>query len=403
MAILGRPCVLFNTQTHSRVFGLNPISSAGRRSRISLPSANEFNIFGPTKLGSEQLGLRSFRVSSGGGDSGGFRNSGGGGGGGGGDDGDNAGNWSLLSWYLSLLAEYPVMTKAVTSALLTLVGDMICQIVIDQVPSIDLKRTFRFTLLGLVLVGPTLHFWYLYLSKLVTIPGASGAFLRLLLDQFIFAPIFIGTFLSALLTLEGRPSHAIPKLQQEWFSSVLVNWQLWIPFQFFNFRFVPQQFQKNRYGYGENEGSSSVRTRSSFSDEPINEKPITSSNAGQLHPKPIFLRSTLLKMMSPRIIRRNSKEKEPVLFTGFANTVRMGPKFSETVKGKLSVGAKIIKNGGRDNIFRGMFCERSISVHSSSEGIIRFPYKLSIPVKKIKGAHESENMNNPAQKVGLLE
>ncbi|KAK2995688.1 hypothetical protein RJ640_000819, partial [Escallonia rubra] len=53
---------------------------------------------------------------------------------------------------------------------------------------------------------------YLYLSRLVTIPGASGAFLRLLLDQ-------------------------------EWFPSVLANWQLWIPFQFLNFRFVPQQFQ----------------------------------------------------------------------------------------------------------------------------------------------------------------
>lgn len=32
-------------------------------------------------------------------------------------------------------------------------------------------------------------------------------------------------------------------LLQEWFSSVLANWQLWIPFQFLNFRFVPQQFQ----------------------------------------------------------------------------------------------------------------------------------------------------------------
>ncbi|KAL3628977.1 hypothetical protein CASFOL_028023 [Castilleja foliolosa] len=252
MAILGRPCVVFNsvpitthlnTRAESRVLGFNPISSGSCRSKISLASANEFKIFGPTELGSGQLGLRSLRVSSGGGGGGGFGNSGGGGSGGGGDGGDNAGNWSLLSWYLSLLARYPVMTKAVTSALLTLVGDMICQIVIDQVPSLDLKRTFRFTLLGLVLVGPTLHFWYLYLSKLVTTPGASGALLRLILDQFIFAPIFIGTFLSSLLTLEGRPSQAIPKLQQEWFSSVLANWQLWIPFQFFNFRFVPQQFQ----------------------------------------------------------------------------------------------------------------------------------------------------------------
>ncbi|PIN24843.1 Peroxisomal membrane protein MPV17 [Handroanthus impetiginosus] len=135
------------------------------------------------------------------------------------------------------------MTKAFTSAFLTLVGDLICQLLIDQVPSFDTKRTFIFTLLGLVLVGPTLHFWYLYLSKLVTAPGASGAFFRLLLDQFLFAPIFIGIFLSTLVTLEGRPSLVIPKLQQEWFASVLANWQLWIPFQFFNFRFVPQQFQ----------------------------------------------------------------------------------------------------------------------------------------------------------------
>ncbi|KAL6579716.1 hypothetical protein OROMI_007740 [Orobanche minor] len=84
---------------------------------------------------------------------------------------------------------------------------------------------------------------YLSLSKIVTTPGASGAFVRLLLDQLLFAPTFIGIFLSALMTLEGRPSDVIPKLQQEWFSSVLANWQLWIPFQFFNFRFVPQQFQ----------------------------------------------------------------------------------------------------------------------------------------------------------------
>ncbi|PSS15753.1 Protein sym-1 like [Actinidia chinensis var. chinensis] len=184
-------------------------------------------------------------VSDGGsGGSGGDGNSGGGNSGDGSGSGSGGrGNWTLLSWYLSLLEKHPVLTKAVTSAFLTFIGDLICQVMIDQVPSLDLKRTFLFTLLGLVLVGPTLHFWYLYLSKLVTMSGASGAFLRLLLDQFLFSPIFIGVFLSTLITLEGRPSEVVPKLQQEWFSAVLVNWQLWIPFQFLNFRFVPQQFQ----------------------------------------------------------------------------------------------------------------------------------------------------------------
>ncbi|GAU44864.1 hypothetical protein TSUD_329200 [Trifolium subterraneum] len=171
-----------------------------------------------------------------------------GGGSGGWNSGDNesddgGGKWSFLSWYLALLAKYPVAVKALTSAILTLIGDLICQLVIDKVQTPDLKRTFLFTLLGVVLVGPTLHFWYLYLSKLVTLSGTSGALLRLVIDQFIFAPIFIGVFLSSLVTLEGRPSQAVPKLKQEWFSAVLANWQLWIPFQFLNFRFVPQQFQ----------------------------------------------------------------------------------------------------------------------------------------------------------------
>lgn len=238
------PSCGFNCQNR-----INPIHITRRftscHRSFNLPSTHGRKVSGGSELGFRFLGHRSFRVSSGGGSGGGAGSSGGpGGGNSGGRGGDGGGSdWPLLSWYLSLLVKYPVMTKAVTSAVLTLVGDLICQLVIDQVPSLDLKRTSIFTLLGLVLVGPTLHFWYLYLSKLITKPGASGALLRLLLDQFLFAPTFIGVFLSTLVTLEGRPSHVIPKLKQEWFPSVLANWQLWIPFQFLNFRFVPQQFQ----------------------------------------------------------------------------------------------------------------------------------------------------------------
>lgn len=204
------------------------------------------SLLGRSKIGFRQMGRDWIKVSAvdgggTGGFSGGFGDGSSGGGDGGGGDGES--KWSLLSWYLALLENHPVLTKAVTSALLNLVGDLICQLLIDKVPSLDLKRMFLFTFLGLALVAPTLHFWYLYLSKLVTTPGASGAFLRLVIDQFIFAPTFVGVFLSALLTLEGRPSQVMQKLQQDWFSSVLANWKLWIPFQFLNFLIVPQQFQ----------------------------------------------------------------------------------------------------------------------------------------------------------------
>ena len=81
----------------------------------------------------------------------------------------------------------------------------------------------------------------------MTASGLSGAVLRLLLDQvasfscsptnllcfylvpfvltpivfslvlqFVFAPVFVGVFLSAVVTLEGKPSNVIPKLKQVW-------------------------------------------------------------------------------------------------------------------------------------------------------------------------------------------
>lgn len=76
-------------------------SFASCRNRISLASANGLKIFGRPEFGSDLLGLRFFRVSSGGGAGDGFGGSGDGSSGGGdGDSGDEGygNNWSLLSW-----------------------------------------------------------------------------------------------------------------------------------------------------------------------------------------------------------------------------------------------------------------------------------------------------------------
>ncbi|VVB17086.1 unnamed protein product [Arabis nemorensis] len=246
--------LLFN----SLGFSGNHISYFDRRSRTEAASSRALafgykngslncgrsNWSGRSGIGFRHLGRVSSVSGRGSGGSGGVGDSGGGGSGGEGEGSDGDGKkWSLLSRYLALLSNYPVLTKAVTSAILTLIGDLICQLTINKTSSLDKKRTLTFTFLGLVLVGPALHFWYLYLSKVVTASGLSGAVLRLLLDQFVFAPIFVGVFLSAVVTLEGKPSNVIPKLKQEWTGAVLANWQLWIPFQFLNFRFVPQNFQ----------------------------------------------------------------------------------------------------------------------------------------------------------------
>ncbi|KAJ7976524.1 Peroxisomal membrane protein MPV17 [Quillaja saponaria] len=121
---------------------------------------------GGSAMGFSQPGFGNFRVSAvsegGSGRTGGYGGSGGGRGGedsgsGSGDDGGGQ-NWSLLSWYLDLLAKYPVVVKALSSAILTLIGDLICQIVIDQVPSLDPEKDVSLYFVGFGVSGPNTAF-----------------------------------------------------------------------------------------------------------------------------------------------------------------------------------------------------------------------------------------------------
>ncbi|RYR57949.1 hypothetical protein Ahy_A05g023618 isoform A [Arachis hypogaea] len=115
--------------------------------------------------------------------------------------------------------------------------------------------------------------------------------------------------------------------------------------------------------------------------------------------------------------------------------VKIGSKLSETLKGKLNLGKKIIQKGGRGNIFKhifGMqedekllkasqcylyttagpiagvlfvstkkvaFCsENHITFSSSSGELVSAPYKVLIPVQKIREVNESQNVNKLKQK-----
>ncbi|KAJ7942624.1 GEM-like protein 4 [Quillaja saponaria] len=115
--------------------------------------------------------------------------------------------------------------------------------------------------------------------------------------------------------------------------------------------------------------------------------------------------------------------------------VRLGPKITETVKGKLSLGARILQLGGLERVFKQLFSvregekllkasqcylsttsgpiagllfistdkvafcsERSIKVTSPKGELIRIHYKVLIPLSKIKCVNQSENVNRPSQK-----
>lgn len=67
--------------------------------------------------------------------------------------------------------------------------------------------------------------------------------MRMVLDQFVAAPFFIGSVVAAVMVLEGHGEQVGPKLRRDLFSIVRSNWALWVPFQFLNFGYIPAQFQ----------------------------------------------------------------------------------------------------------------------------------------------------------------
>ncbi|KAK9076897.1 hypothetical protein SSX86_005232 [Deinandra increscens subsp. villosa] len=136
-----------------------------------------------------------------------------------------------------------------------------------------------------------------------------------------------------------------------------------------------------------------------------------------------------------RKLKKNQGRKVNNFAYRVRDHVKMGPKWSETVKGKIKLGAKIIQKGGRENIFKEVFgetegekllkasqcylstsagpiagllfisteklafwSETSIKLHSPNGDLIRKPYKVLIPTNKIRESNERENVENPSQK-----
>ena len=113
----------------------------------------------------------------------------------------------------------------------------------------------------------------------------------------------------------------------------------------------------------------------------------------------------------------------------------LGPKLSDTVKGKLALGAKILQAGGVEKMFRQWFSvdknenllrasqcylsttagpiagllfvstarvafrsDRSLVVSTPRGDKARVPYKITIPLRMVKAVRPSENKHRPEQK-----
>jgi protein Mpv17 len=156
----------------------------------------------------------------------------------------------LWSVYSQLLEQRPLLTKSITSGVISLAADVVCQYSFPKKneqnelnTTINISRTVRFTILGVVYTAPALHYWYGFLGRIIVGNNYYSTVNRVLLDQLLFAPLFLSGFFSFALALEGSYQNIIPKLKADLVSTIFANFSVWIPAQLINFGFVHPSFQ----------------------------------------------------------------------------------------------------------------------------------------------------------------
>ncbi|KAM3610891.1 uncharacterized protein V6R79_010250 [Siganus canaliculatus] len=158
----------------------------------------------------------------------------------------------LLQQYLLLLKKYPILTKSVTSGILSALGNLLSQILEGRkkakkgapVSAIDTAGALRYAIYGLLITGPVSHYFYQLMEAWIPSTDPYCIIKRLTLDRLFFAPGFLLLFYFVMNILEAKGWDDFEKkMRGSYWAALKMNWKVWTPFQFININFVPVQFR----------------------------------------------------------------------------------------------------------------------------------------------------------------
>jgi protein Mpv17 len=152
--------------------------------------------------------------------------------------------------YDHALTKTPIRTKLATGLCLSFAGDRSAQWISPQkttpIPHAsketetlqwDNERTVRQASWSAVCL-PIVHFWYQYLQTVSSKP------MRVLLDQFVFSPPIVAAYFAYLGTAQGKSIVDVTQdVNQKLWSTMCVNWVVWIPVQAINQTVVPLPYR----------------------------------------------------------------------------------------------------------------------------------------------------------------
>lgn len=142
------------------------------------------------------------------------------------DDDESSPFFTAWKSYEQLLEEKALCASVLISASSFFLGDLIAQLVVQQ-QQMDWARLLRLTSFGLMLHGPTAHYWKAWIQRWSG-TGAKALATKILIEQLIWAPgLGVALFLYVGLLETGNMQHAALKLRQRFALQLTGSWKVW--------------------------------------------------------------------------------------------------------------------------------------------------------------------------------
>jgi protein Mpv17 len=147
--------------------------------------------------------------------------------------------------YSNALKSRPLLTKACTSMVGFVLGDLIAQH-FSHHGAVDILRAVRLGAYGLMIDGPVGSIWYDILEKYVyPTEGTStkAVLAKTALDQVVYATIMTAVYFAVIRCMEGQPDLIWATLQSKFVPTLAANYVIWPLAHIINFRFVPSDYR----------------------------------------------------------------------------------------------------------------------------------------------------------------
>lgn len=160
----------------------------------------------------------------------------------------------LVGWYLGMIKSRPILTKAVTSGIIYTAADFSSQAVSPQTSKpYDLVRTLRMAGIGLICVGPAMHFWFNTVSKVLPKRDIATTLMKIVMGQTLFGPAMTAGFFSVNAGFQGdNGAEIIARLKRDLVPTMISGVMYWPFCDFVTFKFIPVHLQplvSNSFAY----------------------------------------------------------------------------------------------------------------------------------------------------------